>query len=103
MQIISNDQTVRSKTVQDLKEFNSQPLSTQTQKRDQLVCIMLAIEKVFHLMTDDIIELSTEVESLKNKTGSYDGKCLGESITKLLKQIDDVKRADLIISRMQSR
>ena len=29
MQIISNDQTVRSDTVQDLKDFNSQPPATQ--------------------------------------------------------------------------
>ena len=28
MQIISNDQTVRSETVQDLKVFNSQSLAT---------------------------------------------------------------------------
>ena len=32
-QIISNNQTVRSKTVQDLKEFNSETLSTQAKKR----------------------------------------------------------------------
>ena len=29
MQNISNDQTVRNNTVQDLKDFNSQSLSTQ--------------------------------------------------------------------------
>ena len=29
MQIISNDHTVRSDTVQDLKEFHSQSLTTQ--------------------------------------------------------------------------
>ena len=33
MQIISNNKTVRSDTVQDLKEFNSQSLSTRTKKR----------------------------------------------------------------------
>ena len=33
MQIISNDKTVRSDIVQDLKIFNSQSLSTQTKKR----------------------------------------------------------------------
>ena len=34
VQIISNDETVRSKTVQDLKEFNSQFLATQVKKMD---------------------------------------------------------------------
>ena len=33
MQIISNDQSVRIKTVQDLKEFNSQSVATQDKKR----------------------------------------------------------------------
>ena len=31
MQIISNDQTVRSDTLQDLKDFNSQSLATQSE------------------------------------------------------------------------
>ena len=35
MQIISNVKTVISKTVQDLKEFNSQSLSTQAKKGEQ--------------------------------------------------------------------
>ena len=33
MQIISNDKTVRSDTIQDLKEFNQQSLTTQAKKR----------------------------------------------------------------------
>ena len=32
MQIICNDKTVRNDRVQDLKEFNSQSLSTQAKK-----------------------------------------------------------------------
>ena len=32
MQILSNDQLVKSKTVQDLKVFNSQFLATQAKK-----------------------------------------------------------------------
>ena len=35
MQIISNDETVRSNTVQDLREFNSQSLVTQAKKGEQ--------------------------------------------------------------------
>ena len=33
MQIISSDQTVRNDTIQDLKDFNQQTLSTQAKKR----------------------------------------------------------------------
>ena len=33
MQIICTDETVRNDTIQDLKEFNSQSLSTQAKKR----------------------------------------------------------------------
>ena len=35
MQISSNDQTVRSTTVPDLKVFNSQSLGTQAKKREK--------------------------------------------------------------------
>ena len=43
MQIISNDKTVRSDTVQDLKNIDSQPLSLQAKKGEQLVSMMPAI------------------------------------------------------------
>ena len=33
MQLISTDETVRSNTLQDLKDFNQQSLSTQVKKR----------------------------------------------------------------------
>ena len=36
MQFISNDQTVRSRTVQNIKRFNSQSLATQDKKENNL-------------------------------------------------------------------
>ena len=54
-------------------------------------------------MGDDIVELFTENETLKNQIGEYDEKWLEESKTKLLKQIDDEKRANLIMSRKKNR
>ena len=62
--------------------------------------MMPAIKNDFDLMGDDI-EISTEKESLRNKIGSYDEKWLEESKAKLLKQIDDAKIANLIMSRME--
>ena len=103
MEIISNDQTVRKDTVHDLKEFNKQSLATHAKKGEKLVSMKPAIKKAFDLMGDDIVELSTENESLKNKIGSHDEKWLGESKTKLLKQIDDEKGACLILSRMKKQ
>ena len=97
MQIISNDKTVRSNTVNDLKEFNNQSLATHAKKGEQLVSMMPAIKKVFDLMGDVIVDLSTENDALKNKIGPYDEKVLQESKDKLLKQIDDQKRANLIV------
>ena len=47
VQIISNDKTVRSCTIQDLKEFNSQRLTTQAKNGEQLVSMMPAIKKIF--------------------------------------------------------
>ena len=66
MQIISSDKTVRNDTVQDLKEFNSQSLATQAKKGEQLVIIMPAIKKASDLLGDDIVDLSTENDALKN-------------------------------------
>ena len=60
MQIISNDKTVRKDTIHDLKDFNSQSLTTQAKKGEQLVSMMPAIKKAFNLMGDDIVELSVE-------------------------------------------
>ena len=103
MQLISTDQTVRDNTIQDLKDFNQQSLSTQAKKGEQLTSMMPAIKKAFNLLGDDIIELSTENDVLKNQIGEYDQKWLEESKTKLLKDINDKKRADLIMSRMKKQ
>ena len=74
MQLISTDQTVRDDTIQDLKDFNQQSLSTQAKKGGQLTSMTPAIKKAFNLLGDDIIELSTENDVLKNQIGEYDQK-----------------------------
>ena len=79
MQLISSHQTVRNDTIQDLKDFNQQSLSTQAKKGEQLTSMMPAIKKAFNILSDDIIELSTE------NVGEYDQKWLEESKAKLLK------------------
>ena len=63
--------------------------------------MMPPINKAFDLIGDDIVELHTENEALKNQIGDYDQKWLQETKAKLLKQIDDEKRANLINSRMK--
>ena len=67
MQIISIDETLRSNTKQDLKDFNSQSLTTQAKKGEQLVSMMPAIKKALNLLGDDIVELHTDNKSLKKK------------------------------------
>ena len=103
MQIISTDKAVRKDTIEDIKEINSQSLPTQAKKGEQLVSMMPAIKKAFNLLGSDIVELSTENDALKNKIGSYDEKWLEESKAKLLKQIDDEKRANLIMPIMKKQ
>ena len=83
MQFISIDKTVRNDTRKDLKEFNSRNLSTRAAMGEQLVSMMPAIEKAFNLLGDNIVELSTENDALKNKIGDYDEKWLEESKRKL--------------------
>ena len=41
--------------------------------------MMYAIKKASDQLGDDMVELSTENETLKNEIGSYDGKWLQES------------------------
>ena len=103
MQTISNDKTVRNDTVQDLKEFNSQSLITQTKKGENLVSMMPAIKKAFNFLGDYIVEVSAEDDALKKNIGSCDQQCLEESKTNLVKQIDDDKRAILIMIRMKKQ
>ena len=103
MQIISNDNTVRNDTIQDLKEVNQQSLTTQAKKGEQLVSMMPAIKKAFNLMGDGIVDLTVENDALKNQIGEYDEKWLEESKRKLLKDIDDEKRSNLIMSRMKKQ
>ena len=103
MQLISSDQTVRNDTIQDLKDFNQQSLSTQAKKGEQLTSMMSAIKKAFNVLGDDIFELSVENDALKNQIGDYDQKWLDESKAKLLKDINDEKRANLIMSRMKKQ
>ena len=103
MQIGSINQKDRNNTIQDLKDFNQQSLSTRARKGEQLVSIMPAIKEAFTLMGNDIVDLSTENDALKEKIGDYDEKWLRESKEKLLKDIDDEKRANLIMSRMKKQ
>ena len=103
MQIGSTNQKVRNNTIQDLKDFNQQPLSTRAKKGEQLVSMMPAIKEAFTLMGNDIVDLSTKNDALKEKIGDYDEKWLQESKEKLLKDIDDEKRANLIMSRIKKQ
>ena len=103
MQLVFTNQTVRNDTVQDLKDFNQQSLSTQAKKGEQLTSMMPAIKKTFKILGDDIIELSTENDVLKNQIGNYNQKWLDESKTKLLKDINDEKRANIIMTRMKKQ
>ena len=103
MQIGSTNQKVRNNTIQDLKDFNQQSISTRAKKGEQLVSMMPAIKEAFTLMGNDIFDLSTENDALKEKIGDYDEKWLQESMEKLLKDIDDEKRANLIMSRMKKQ
>ena len=72
MQIISDDKTVRNDMVNDLKEFQNQSFTTQAKRGEQLVSMMPAIKKAFHLLGDDIVDLSTKNDALKNRIGDYD-------------------------------
>ena len=95
MQIISNDKIARTITVQIPKSFNSQFLTIQVIKGEQLVSTMPANKKVFDKLRDDIVDISAENESLKFRISFFDAKWWVESRAKHLKQFMDEKRANL--------
>ena len=64
---------------------------------------MPANKKAFDIKGDDIGELSTQSETTKNQFCDYDENWLEESEVKLLRQIDDEKKANLIMSRMKKQ
>ena len=103
MEISATDKLVRANTIEDLKEFNSQSLQTQAKKGEQLVAMMPSIKKAFTILGDDIVDLSTENDALKEKIGDYDEKWLQESKEKLLKDMNDEKRSSLIMYRMRKQ
>ena len=65
--------------------------------------MMPAIKKAFKLMGNNLVELSIENKALKNQIGEYDEKWLQESEANLLQDIDDEKRANLVMSRMKKQ
>ena len=85
VQSVSFDHTVRSDILQYLKDLNSQSLTTQAKKSEHLVSMMPAIKQTFDLMGDNIVEISTKNDALKNQIGDFDEKWLEESRSKLLK------------------
>ena len=65
--------------------------------------MMPANKKASNLLGDDIVELSVENESLKNQIGDYDERWLEQSKANLLKDINDEKRSNLIMTRMKKQ
>ena len=74
IQKTSTDKTVRSDTIEVLKEFNLQSLTTQAKKGEHIVSMMPAIRRTFTLIGDDIVGLRKENERLKNKIAFDDEK-----------------------------
>ena len=72
IQLTSNDRTVKSDRVHDLKNSNKQCLATQAKKEEQVVSLVPSFEKAFDLLHDDKVELYTENETLKTRIGSHD-------------------------------
>ena len=101
MQILSNDKMIRSNTVQDSKDFNPQSSTTKAKKSKHLVSMMPAIEKALDIVGEDIVESSTDNESLKRRF--FGGKWLKESKTRPLRQLENSKTANFSMSRIQKQ
>ena len=65
--------------------------------------MMLVSKNAFDLMDDDIVEFSTENESLMNKIRLYGEKWFQKSKANFLKFFDDENRTNLIMSRRETQ
>ena len=65
IQPISNDETLRSNAILDLKVFNFQSVALQAKKEEQVVSAMLSFGKTSDRMGDNVAERATENETLK--------------------------------------
>jgi hypothetical protein len=101
IELLKTDSTVRKEIIEDIKDFKNQTLSTQAKKGEQLIAMMPAVKKAFNMMADDIYELSTENEILKDKIGDYDENWLKESKDKLMSNTTEDKKNKLMLQRMQ--
>ena len=63
----------------------------------------MLLKKTFDLLGDDMVELTTQNETLRNQTGDSAQKYFEESKARLSKQINDEKRAILIMSRSKKQ
>ena len=102
MQITSSDKTVRRYHTR-FKRIQLSIFNDSMQNGRTAVSMMPAIKKAFNLLGNDIVELSVENDSLKNQIGEYNEQWLEESKAKLLKDIDDEKRANLIMLSMKKQ
>ena len=85
------------------KRFEQSIFNNTNQKSEQFVSTMPAVKKDFSLLGDNIIDIFAENDALKDKIGSHEQHWLEESKAKLLKHIDDEKRAKLIMSKMKKQ
>ena len=103
LQINSNDKISRCDTVQGIKDFSSQSLSTQAKKGKQLDSMMPAVENICGLNGVETKEIFAENKSLKNEIVSEDEEWLEESEAKSLEHIDDDKKAKLNKCRKKNK
>ena len=77
--LASFDKIITEGTLRELKDYKSQSFLTQSKRGEALAAMLLASEKQFNIMGNEIIELHTEENVIKNTIGDFDRKCLIES------------------------
>jgi predicted metalloprotease with PDZ domain len=102
-ELVKTNNEVKKEIIENIKDFKKQSLATQAKKGEELVAMMPAVKKAFNIMADDIYELSTENEILKDKIGDYDENWLKESKVKLMANTTEDKKNKLILERMRNQ
>ena len=75
----TNDKTKMKETIGNLKEFKFKSLLSEAKRRKGLVAKLPANKKQPNLLGDEIMDLETGNEILKNKRGDFDHKWFRQS------------------------
>ena len=105
LQILKENKNVRQEGIQAVNEFRKENLSNQAKQGEKLVAIMPGVKAAFEMMTDEIYELGTENDQLKEFIGEENMEIVNKNHKKLLQDTKNNNniRNSYVYNRMKKK